>query len=475
MPRRPDPHPSRPHTSHPHASHPHPSRPHASQLCAPAPSPGERHGVARRALLKLTAAGALAGVAAPWVLRPARAAGRPIKIGQITPETGPIAAFGQPSQWVADQVGKFLGDGIVVAGEKHPVQILNRDSQSNPNRAADVAADLINNANVDIMVASSTSDTVNPVASQCELNGVPCITSDDPWQSWFFGRKGNPKTGFQWTYHFFWGFDQVANMYADMWLTLKTNKTVGVMLTNDSDGIAASDPQHGLPATIKRHGFDVHYLGLYPPLSDDFTAQIAQLKKFGCDVGCGIFNPPQFAIFWTQCAQQGFRPKIMTPPKAVLFPTSVDALGERGAGISTEVWWSQHHPFTSGLTGQTAKQFCDAYEKASGKQWTQPLGFKLANLGVAIDVLKRARKLSAGAIRDAIAETDYQSIVGPITWKGGPLNPVPNVCTTPLVGGQWEKGTKWKYDLDIVFNKTEPKIPLDRPFSAIDYPSHSQG
>ncbi len=120
------------------------------------------------------------------------------------------------------------------------------------------------------------------------------------------------------------------------------------MLTNDPDGIAASDPVHGLPATMKGHGFDVNYLGLYPPLSDDFTAQITQLKNMNADIVCGIFNPPQFAIFWTQCAQQGFKPKIATPPKALLFPTAVEALGDRGAGISTEVWWSHHHPFKSG-------------------------------------------------------------------------------------------------------------------------------
>ena len=423
----------------------------------------------RRTLVKLMAAGGAAAVTSPWSFQSSRAASRPIKIGMITPETGPIAAFGEPSKWVAEGVSKFLGDGIMVAGEKHPVQILNRDSQSNPNRASEVAAQLINNDRVDIMVASSTGDTTNPVADQCELNGVPCITSDDPWQYWFFGRKGDPKKGFQWTYHFFWGFDQVANMYAEMWLSIPTNKKVGVMLTNDPDGIAASDPVHGLPATIKSHGFDVNFLGLYPPLSDDFTAQIAKLKNMNADVACGIFNPPQFAIFWTQCAQQGFRPKIMTPPKALLFPTAVEALGNRGTGTSTEVWWSHHHPFKSSLTGETAQQYCDAYEKASGKQWTQPLGFKHANLEVAIDVLKRAKKLDAASIRDAIAQTDYHSIVGPITWKGGPTNPVPNVCTTPLVGGQWEKGTKWKYDLNIVFNKTAPEIPLDRPFSAIQY------
>jgi len=423
----------------------------------------------RRKLLKLAAASGAAVITTPWVFQSSYAAAKTIKIGMITPETGPIAAFGEPSKWVAEGVSKFLGDGIMVAGRKHRVEILNRDSQSNPNRASEVAAQLINNDRIDIMVASSTSDTTNPVADQCELNGMPCITSDDPWQAWFFGRKGNPKKGFQWTYHFFWGFDQVANMFAEMWLTLPTNKKVGVMLTNDPDGIAASNPEHGLPATIKSHGFDVNFLGLYPPLSDDFTAQITQLKNMSADIACGIFNPPQFAIFWTQCAQQGYKPKIVTPPKALLFPTAVEALGDRGAGMSTEVWWSHHHPFKSGLTGQTAQQYCDAYEKASGKQWTQPLGFKLANLGVAVDALKRAKKLEPSAIRDAIAQTDYQSIVGPISWKGGPTNPVPNVCTTPLVGGQWEKGVKWKYDLNIVFNKTAPEIPLDRPFSAIQY------
>jgi branched-chain amino acid transport system substrate-binding protein len=425
----------------------------------------------RRKLVKLIAATGASAVASPWMFQSSRAAPKTIKIGQITPETGPIAPFGEPSKWVAEGVSKFLGDGILVAGEKHKVEILNRDSQSSPNRASEVAAQLINNDRVDIMIASSTGDTTNPVADQCELAGVPCITSDDPWQSWFFGRKGDPKKGFQWTYHFFWGFDMVANMFAEMWKWISTNNIAGVMLTNDPDGIAASDPEHGLPATIKSHGFDVHYLGLYPPLSDDFTAQITQLKNMNADIACGIFNPPQFAIFWTQCAQQGFRPKIVTPPKALLFPTAVEALGDRGAGMSTEVWWSHHHPFKSGLTGQSAQEYCDAYEKASGKQWTQPLGFKHANLEVAIDALKRAKKLDAASIRDAIADTDYQSIVGPITWKAGPgpLNPVPNVCTTPLVGGQWEKGTKWKYDLNIVFNKTAPNIPLDRQFSAIQY------
>src|SRR5262249_1348726 len=145
-------------------------------------------------------------------------------------------------------------------------------------------------------------------------------------------------------------------------------------------------------------------------------------------------------------------------------------LGDRGTGTSTEVWWSQHHPFKSGLTGQTAQQFCDAYSAATGKQWTQPIGFKHANIEVAIDVLKRTKKLAPEDIRDAIKATSYNSLVGPLTWKGGdPKNPGPNVSTTPPAGGQWKKGTKFPYDLNIVFNKSAPEIPTDSPFEPIKY------
>jgi branched-chain amino acid transport system substrate-binding protein len=424
----------------------------------------------RRQVVEAFGAGAATVFAAPALLTgPARAAGRTIKIGMVSPQTGYIAAFGEADQWVLSEARKALANGITIAGERHPVEIIYRDSQSNPNRASEVAAQLINSGKVDIMVASSTGDTVVPVADQCELNGVPCITAVAPWEDFFFGRKGDPAKGFEWTYHFFWGFSMLANLFADMWLSLPTNKVVGLMFTNDTDGITASDEQHGVRPIYKSKGFTLVNLGLYPPLSEDFTAQITRLKNANCEICWGIFNPPQFVTFWTQCAQQGYRPKIVTPPKAILFPSAVEALGARGAGLSTEVWWSPHYPFRSGLTGQTAQQFCDAYSAATGKQWTQPIGFTHTNLEVAVDALKRAKKLDAAAIRDAIADTDYQSLVGPLSWKGGPTNPVKNVCTTPLVGGQWNPGTRFKYDLHIVYNKTAPIIPLDSPFEFIKY------
>jgi branched-chain amino acid transport system substrate-binding protein len=421
----------------------------------------------RRKLLKLAALGGATALASPWTFQSTRSAPGLVKIGMVSPETGPIAAFGEADQFVLAGVRKAIGDGIIIAGEKHPVQIIYKDSQSNPNRAAEVTAQLINNDKVDLVIGSSTSDTVIPVSDQCELAGVPCVTSDDPWQIWFFGRNGDPKKGFEWTYHFFWGLDQLGDVFADMWLSMpSTNRVLGTLWSNEGDGVNAN--AH-LPDFFKSKGFEVHNLGLYNNNADDFSAQIADLKKSNCEIVSGVFTPPEFGIFWTQCAQQGYRPKIVTPAKALLFPTAVEALGNRGAGLSTEVWWSRHHPFKSGLTGETALQFCDAYTAATGKQWTQPIGFKHANLEVALDVLKRTRKLDPDSIRDAIVDTDYQSLVGPVAWKGGAHNPVKNACSTPLVGGQWKKGEKFKYDLHIVYNQPAPNISLDSAFEPIQY------
>ncbi|GBD41615.1 hypothetical protein HRbin39_00999 [bacterium HR39] len=88
-----------------------------------------------------------------------------------------------------------------------------------------------------------------------------------------------------------------------------------------------------------------------------------------------------------------------------------------------------------------------------------PLGFKHSLFEVALDALKRAEDLdSPESIRDAIATTALDTIVGHIDFRTGP---VPNIAKTPLVGGQWtvEEGREWPR-MDIVENGIAPMIPL---------------
>ena len=409
----------------------------------------------RRDLIK--ALGATA-IAAPLILRgtTARAAtSKVVKIGHVTPQTGALAPFAEADPFILDQFRNAVSKGISNAGTTFQIEIISKDSQSKTNRASEVAADLILKDKVDLIVASGTPETTNPVADQAEANEVPCITSITPWQPYFFGRHGTPDKGFTWTYHFFWGLEDVIASFFALWGSVETNKVVGGLFPNDGDGNAWGDAQRGFPPDLQKAGYKLVDPGRFQPLNDDFGSQISAFKNAGVEIVTGVVIPPDFATFWNQAAQQGFKPKVVTVGKALLFPASVTALGDRADGLSSEIWWSPTHPFKSGLTGQTAKDLCEAYERSTGRQWTQPIGFQHALFEVAIDVLRRAKNLSEPAsILEAIVTTDYNSIVGPIKWSG---KPVKNVSKTPLVAGQWRKKDKG-FELVICENATAPSI-----------------
>ena len=403
--------------------------------------------------------GMAASLAAPAMLASGRAyaANPTIRIGHVSPRTGPLAGFAEADEFVLQGIEAAFSAGIENNGKTYGVEIISRDSQSNPNRAAEVAADLILGEEVDLIVAASTPDTTNPVADQAEINEVPCITTDCPWQPYFFGRNGNPAEGFQYTYHFFWGLEDVIGNFLDLWENSGAAKTVAGLFPNDADGNAWGHPELGFPKPLAESGFTLSDPGRYQPLNDDFSNYIAAFKDAGCEIVTGNMIPPDFATFWSQAAQQDFRPKVVTIGKALLFPSVIESLGDRGDGLTSEIWWTPSHPFNSSLTGDSARSLADGYSNATGRPWTQPIGFKHALFEVVADVIGRSADLEdPDANLEAIRATSVSTIVGDVDWSQGP---VPNVTKTPLVAGQWQKQGDG-FELVVTTNTFAPQIPL---------------
>jgi branched-chain amino acid transport system substrate-binding protein len=406
-------------------------------------------GTTRRQFMQISAAALAAGVLLGKTTR-SFAAAKTIKIGYVSPQTGNLAAFGESDNFVVAQARKAVGSGITINGTSYPVQFVVRDSQSNPNRAGEVAAQLIKSDKVDFMISAGTPDTVNPVADQCELNGTPNLSSDAPWQAWYFGRGGKPGKGFQWTHHFCWGIEDLIAAYTDMWKQASTNKIVGGAWSNDVEGNTFRDEKLGFPGGFKAQGFKVIDPGGFQYTTQDFSAIISGLKRDRAE----IFNPnmplPTFSTFWSQALQQGYHPKIATIGKALLFPASLDALGAKARNLTCETWWHPTYPFKSGMTGQTAQQICDEWERTTHKQWTQPIGLRHALFEVAVNVLKRLKNPNdPKSYVEAIRATNYDSVAGHIQFSGS-LSPNPNVCRTAVTTGQWVPGKKWKWDLVVV-------------------------
>jgi branched-chain amino acid transport system substrate-binding protein len=397
--------------------------------------------------------GGIAALATPSVLR-AQSAGK-IKIGYISPTTGQLSQFGETDSYSLNWVRGLLTDGLDIKGKKYEVEILDRDAQSNPNRAAELAGELIQNEEVHFIIPASTTDVSTPVAEQAELFGAPCVSSQAPWQAVVMPRGGADKT-FEWTYHFFWGLEDIIGTFVNVWDSVKTNRKVGLILPRNLDGQVWGDAKIGLPPSLSAKGFEVVTPSQYTPRTNDFSSQIAAFRDAGCEILGGLVYPADLRTLVTQCAQQNYKPPVVTAAAGLLFASNIEAVGDIGIGMSTEVWWTPAFPYKSSLTGQSSADVAAAWEGSTGKQWTQPLGYSHAIWEIVLDTFKRAEDpLDRASVRDALKATDLQTLVGKIKF-GGSESPHANVAKTPILGGQWVKGKKWPYDLKIIETKLWP-------------------
>ncbi|MGV7216022.1 ABC transporter substrate-binding protein [Bradyrhizobium sp. UFLA05-112] len=409
--------------------------------------------VSRRTVLTGIGVGA-ASLAAPAVVRAANSG--TIKLGYISPITGQLSQFGETDKYSLEWVRGLLAKGLEIRGKTYTVEIVDRDAQSNPNRAAELAGELIQNEKVHMIIPASTTDVGLSVAEQAELYGTPCVSSTAPWQAVIMPRGGANKS-FDWTYHFFWGLEDIIATFVNIWDSADTNRKVGLILPRNTDGEVWGDKKIGLPPSMSKKGFEVITPSLYQPRTNDFSSQIAAFRDAKCGILGGLVYPADLRTLITQCAQQNFKPPVVTAAAGLLFASNVEAIGDLGIGMSTEVWWTPAFPFKSSLTGESSADIAKAWEAKTGKQWTQPLGYSHAIWEIVIDTLKRsADPLSREANRDALKAIDLQTLVGPIKFGAGPH---PNVAKTPILGGQWVKGSKWPYDLKIIETALYPIMP----------------
>ncbi len=429
-----------------------------------------------------TAAGTTTTAGATTTVSTAAEVGREIKLGCVSPLTGPASAFGIPDQWILDQWVAAAADGMVFGdGLKHPIKIEMRDSQSDTNRAAQVAGDLIQNDKIDMMMVSSSPDTVNPVADQCEAMSTPCLSSDCPMEPYYFGRGATPDKPFKWTYLVFWGNYDLMQCAKVMMATLPTNKVVGGVWSNEVDGEAR---RQALTPFFEQEGYTVVDGGPYQVGQEDYTSMISLFKKNAVEIVSFLGIPPDLANFWSQCLQQGFRPVIADMAKATLFPTAMEALGTSGFGMVAFSWWHPLFPWKSTLSGEDCPTLALRFEQDTGQQWTQPL-MHYVTFEWVVDVLKRVTNLDdKEEIMKAVAATKMaDSMAGPIDFtapvKPESLHIVPNVVSTPCFYAQWVQATKqypwdtkqWMYDMPPIENTMAPQIQPQATMLPMQYAS----
>jgi len=393
-----------------------------------------------------------------------------LKVGFVSPRTGPLAAFGEADGFVLDLNRQKFAKGVTINGKTYAVQILDRDTQSDPARSSQLTKDLINNENVDIVLATSTPEVVNPASDACEASGVPCLSTIVPWEAWYFGRGAKPgaPSPFKWTYHFSFGGKQFAVGYLSAWDNggVATNKKLAVMDPGDADGMAI---RNNLDPVLAKAGYSITDPGPYQDGTTDYSSQIAQFKAAGCELFNTFPIPPDFIAFWRQAAQQGLtrQMKIVQTAKFGLFPSDVEAIGSLGHNLLSTAYWHKAFPYASPITGMNGTSLCNAYEASSGKQWQQQLGASQSLLDAGFAALGQSSDpKDKAAVAASLAKLNVITTVGRVDFTTGP---VPNVATTVLLNCQWVKAPSGPYKLDyyVIENAADPNVPVShkmRPY-----------
>jgi branched-chain amino acid transport system substrate-binding protein len=166
---------------------------------------------------------------------------------------------------------------------------------------------------------------------------------------------------------------------------------------------------------------------------------------------------------WTESLQQGFKPKLATVAKVLLFPTDAYAMGSKVYNIATDSWWVPELPWTSSLTGMTCTEFGTAFTSAGlGQPNANISNYTLFEIAYAaltqVNDPHNKAELAAALYQVKLP----QAVAGPVdyTSTNAKTNPAPGVAITPPVGIQWQKGTKYALEAKVVDNTLQPNAKI---------------
>ncbi|MCR5214220.1 MAG: ABC transporter substrate-binding protein [Eubacterium sp.] len=402
------------------------------------------------------ALGMLAGVSACGGAGESSASKDTIKIGYVNPTTGPLAGNGEGCDWAVKQITDYVeANPITINGKEMGFEVVVYDSESDANKCSELTQKLIEEDQVDMIIAIQTPNTVIPVAEVAERYEIPCIASQSP-----IDPLAHSRDTFNWTYCSFYTLDDVYESQRAMWSVAGhepgSGAKVGLLFANDADGTAWHD------IFVKRladDGYTVVDPGQYPSGTTDFTSLANTFKTEDIDVIAGTNIPPDFMNSYNACISAGVEADAVTMGKCCLLESDVNALGDLSDGIMTQVWWAPTNPFTSGLTGVSSEEIAKKYaEDNEGRVMPQPTAYAYEALELAVQTFKNTKSMDKNDIKASLASLDVDTIVGHVKYDQE-MDGL-HFARTVLCGGQWQRDENGDLKLVIIDNSIHPEIPL---------------
>ena len=369
-------------------------------------------------------------------LQPARAAGvndTEIRIGNIMPYTGPLAAFasiGRAEAAYFDMINEHGG----INGRQ--VKFISRDDSSNPKTAAEHTSDLVEQERVHLMFGSF--GTPSNLATRAYLNerSIPQLfvaSGDEEW--------AHPKR-FPWTMGWQPTFRAEGRIYANYIQSSYPSRKIAVLWQNDQFGRDLfRGLQEGLGLTANMIVADI---AIEADMSID--TQLDILKNSGAEVLVLNCSPPISAQAIRRAAEMGWHPQLVLVNAAASIANALRPAGlQNSVGvISTsflkdagDIAWKDDAAINDWLS------FMDKYYPDGDKEDSNAIFGYAAAATLAQVLTQCGDDLSRENImRQAVSLRNYQS---PVAFPGIAINtgpgdfyPIEQMRLVQFDGNSWQ-------------------------------------
>jgi branched-chain amino acid transport system substrate-binding protein len=368
-----------------------------------------------------------------------------VKLGAVVPLTGRYGAGGAQIragyEIAVEQIN--AGGGVTVGSAKLPIELVLQDDESDATKTVARLEGLAAQGVVGYL-GGFGSDLHAAAASVAEKNRVPYLGVA-------FALQKIHQQGFRYLFSPFWKSPDIGQATQGLLGLIPAGerpKTVAIFQEKTDWGreMAAAWTEAG-----KSAGYQVVVTGEYAPGAKDFSDIILKARTANADVVLALPNPPDGMTLVKQMKELGYTPKLsffIRAPDAQVWSQN---LGKDGDFMVLAAGW--HHA----MKGAGVKELNDAHQKKLGRPADPLVGPAYACVQILAAAVTRAGGTDREKIRDAVAATSMNTVIGAVKFRPDGTGIVPQALL------QWINGKQ-----ELVWPKEAATAPLAFPAPPFD-------
>lgn len=332
-----------------------------------------------------------------------------IKIGATVPLTGRYAGGGaQVERGYRMGIEDINAAGGVYVEEfdrQIPLELVLLDDESDPVKTVSNLEDLHNSEDVSVYLGGFGSDLHAAAAAVAEVNAVPYLGVA-------FALWDVHQQGYEYLFSPFPKSPDLSRTLFEFLLATVDEENlptrVGILQEQTDWGIELGDLWE---ADAEEFGFEVVAREEYAPGTQDFTDLILQLQAAEVEVLLSLPSPPDGITLMTQMAELNWAPPVSMVIRAPDPPTWSQGLGTNGDYVLFMPGW--HNAMAFAGVEELNADHIEMMERPA-----DPIvGPSYALIQILAAAIEEAGTLDRDAIRDAIAATDMETVIGPVTFN----------------------------------------------------------